>query len=250
MTATMTTVSKDKRIGPLGRLARSLRMHFYRALDKKELRVKGVRVGCGKDEIPKSVRSSLFKGSYEEFECELVETNVRPGDHVLEVGTGIGLVSLLATRIAGEGNVLSYEANPALETVITGNYRRNGWQPNLRMKAVTVDGGPIAFFQNDNIVSSSSIDRKLDQTEISVESDPINAVIAEHAPTVLVMDVEGAEIDLLTRADLSGVRAIIVETHPHIVGAAQTEALVAHLEASGLKARELRHKTYLFLRQG
>ena len=249
MNAAMTTVSKDKRIVSLGRLRRSLRMHLFRALDKTELNVKGVRIGCGKDDIPKFVRSLLFKGTYEEFECELVEANVRPGDHVLEVGTGIGLVSLLATRLAGVGNVLSYEANPTLEPVITGNYRRNGWQPNLRMKAVTVNGGPIAFYQNDNIVSSSSIDRQLKQTEISVESDPINAVIAEHAPSVLVMDVEGAEIDLLTQADLSGVRAIIVETHPHIVGDASTRALVDHLEANGLEARELRHKTYLFLRR-
>lgn len=246
----MTDVPKDKQVNPLRRLRRTLRLHLYRALDKRELTLSGVRTGCAAEEIPKSVRSSLFKGTYEEFERELVEKVVRPGDHVLEIGTGIGLVSLLATRLAGVGNVLSYEANPALEPIITANYRRNGWEPNLRMKAVTVEGGPLTFYQSDNIVSSSSVDRQLNQRQMTVQSDPIGAVIAEHEPSILVMDVEGAEIDLLTRADLSGVRAIIVETHPHIVGAEKTDAMIAHLNAGGLETRERRHKTYLFARAG
>ena len=240
-------IAPDKKVGPLRRLGRTLRLNLFRAINRQEMTAHGVRIGCGQD-IPRSVRSSLFKGTYEEFECELVKRIVRTGDHVLEIGTGIGLVSLLSTRMAGEGNVLSYEANPALEEVIRGNYERNGWEPNLRMRAVTVDGGPLTFYQNENIVSSSTIERKLEQREITIDSDPIAEVIGRHRPDVIVMNVEGAEIDLLTAPDLSGVRAIVVETHPHIVGAEATDAMLAHLHAQGFETRAFRHKTCLLVR--
>ncbi len=154
---------------------------------------------------------------------------------MLEIGSGLGFISILCSQRAGEGLVLSYEANPALQTAIEGNYRLNGLTPNLRMRAVTVEGQPISFFQNANVISSSLLDRENDARKITVESDPINGVIAVHSPDVIVMDVEGAEVDLLEAADLSGVRAIVVETHEHIVGADKIAAMITALAAKGLR---------------
>lgn len=174
----------------------------------------GVALKTGPSDIPRSVRSHIFKGGYEPVEVELVTGIVTPSDRVLEVGTGIGFVSILCAKLAGEGHVTSYEANPVLEPIIGANYAPNGLSPDLRMKAVTVDGSPIRFFADPNILSSSLIDRDLQSTEITVDSDPMVDVMAEIAPNVIVMDVEGAEVDLLTAADLSSVRAMIVEVHP------------------------------------
>ncbi|MEM9319575.1 MAG: hypothetical protein AAGA70_11295 [Pseudomonadota bacterium] len=71
--------------------------------------------------------------------------------------------------------------------------------------------------------------------EISVESDALEAVIAAFDPTVIVMDVEGAETALQPGADLGRVRAIMLETHPHITGYTARDALLMALREAGIQ---------------
>jgi FkbM family methyltransferase len=208
---------------------RGLRLIGHRLLGRKTTTLDGIHLLCDARRIPRSVATAIIKGTYELPERQLVRAAVRPGDRVVEVGTGVGVVSLLCNRLAGAGNVLSYEANAALEPAITENFALNGLTPRLRLRAVTVDGAPISFFRNDNIVSSSIYDRGLAALKVVVESDPIDKVLSEENADVLVMDVEGAELDLLGAADLSRLREIIVELHPHIVGDAATEAMIADI---------------------
>lgn len=208
----------------------------------------GVRLRTGPNDIPSAVRGHIFKGTYEAVEAELVQEVVAPGNRVLEVGTGIGFVSILCAKIAGEGNVTSYEANPAMGDVIRKNYAENGLQPDLRMQAVTVNGSPIQFFADANVLSSSVIDRDLPTTEITVDSEAMSDVMDKVAPDVIVMDVEGAEVDLLTSADLAGVHFMIVEVHPHVVGADRIAEMEAVLAEKGLFPVRVLHKTVLYQR--
>ena len=227
-------------------MLRNLKMHWRRLRNVKTLTVRGVKVRTARGEIQKTVRSMLFKGTYEAHECDLVERVVLPGDRVLEIGAGIGLVSLVATRLCGEGHVFSYEANPDLEPVIRKNYRLNGWTPDLTMRAVTSDGRDLPFFRSSNVVSSSVVDRNLAGDRIVVESLAINDLIDEHRPSVVIMDVEGSEVDLLSTADLSRVRILIAEMHPHIVGKEKITMLVGDIETRGFRLADVCHKTCLF----
>jgi FkbM family methyltransferase len=229
---------------------RTLRLVLNRILNTQVARIGTVRLNTNPADIPRPLRTAIFKGLYELPERQLVEASVRQGDRVLEIGTGLGFISILCTQRAGTGKVLSYEANPVLQSAIEANYRLNGLTPNLRMRAVTVEGQPISFFQNANVISSSLLDRENDAQKITVDSDPINQVIAAHRPDVIVMDVEGAETDLLTVADLTNVRAIVVETHEHIVGADKTAAMIEALSAKGFSMRQTIHKNLLLTRQG
>lgn len=228
---------------------RNLRRAWHMALGTAHYSHFGVRLKTGPSDLPKSVRGHIFKGGYEDVEAELVNAIVRPGDIVLEVGTGIGFVSILCTKRAGQGQVTSYEANPALEQIIRDNYAENGMIPDLRMRAVTVDGNPIRFFADPGILSSSVVDRELESKEITVESHSMAFVMEESLPDVIVMDVEGAEVDLLPTADLSVVRAMIVEVHPHIVGPDRIAAMDAALAEKGFFPTETRHKTVLYQRK-
>jgi FkbM family methyltransferase len=227
---------------------RNVKMLWRRLRNLDTLRIRGVLVGTSKSGTPHSVRNALFKGVYEEHECDIVERIVRPGDRILEIGAGIGLVSLLATRLAGEGQVLSCEANPALEPLIRANYALNGWTPNLRMGAVAASAGKVSFHQNDNLLSSSRIDRKLAGKTITVESHSMDDLLATHAANIVIMDVEGSETELLARADLSIVTSIIVEMHPHIVGQQEIDKLLAKLKTDGFVVNDQRHKTFLLQR--
>lgn len=229
-------------------LLRTLKLHWRRLLNLQTMAIDGVTVSTDPAAIPRSVRSALFKENYEDHERALVRQFLKPGDRVLEIGTGIGFVSILCARIAGEGQVRSYEANPRLEPIIRGNYALNGLKPDLRMRAITVTGEPISFFRNDNIISSSTRERGGFAEKITVESDALEAVIAEFRPTVIIMDVEGAEVDLLAKSTLADVRDIVVEVHPHITGEDQVAAMRTAVEQRGFSARDRSHKTIHFSR--
>jgi hypothetical protein len=57
--------------------------------------------------------------------------------------------------------------------------------------------------------------------------------IAAHRANVLIIDIEGGEIDLLDRADLSPIRLIIMETHYWAVGAEATDKMIRRLIYQG-----------------
>ena len=162
---------------------RNLKLHWHRLLNLKEIVLDDVRIWTDAAAVPKFVRSALFKGTYEDNERRLVRGLLKPGDRVLEIGTGIGLVSLVCAKICGAENVLSYEANPQLERIIRKNYELNGLTPNLRMRAITTDGRPVSFFRNDNIVSSSIAERTGFAEKMSVESDRFDDIIGKHRRT-------------------------------------------------------------------
>ncbi|WP_413867543.1 FkbM family methyltransferase [Albidovulum sp.] len=229
---------------------RGLRLLMHRLSGRQTTEIDGFTVSCDPAVVPRSVSTALIKGSYEAPERQLVRDAIRPGDRVVEIGTGVGVVSLLCNRLAGPGNVLSFEANAALEPVIRQNFGLNGMTPRLRLKAVTTDGAPIRFFRNANVVSSSIHDRGLDAEVVGVESEPIDRVLAEERASVLVIDVEGAEIGLLACEGVARLREIIVETHSHIVGESATEAMIANLMSRGFVETGRIHKNVRLTRRG
>lgn len=234
----------------LGLSLRSVRYFLHRLLGRKTTHLDGMILLCDPDRVNRSLAREIIKGRYELAERTLAKSAIRNGDRVLEVGTGLGVVGVLCSRLAGAGNVTCYEANPALEDAIRENFALNGLTPKIVIKAVTVDGNPITFFQNTNVVSSSIFDRGLPTQKITVPSDSINAAISQSLANIIVMDVEGGEIDLLGAADLALVREIIVEVHPHIVGVPAIEIMIEGLIRSGFSVKERLHKTVWLSRVG
>ena len=57
---------------------------------------------------------------------------VRPGMKVLEIGTGSGILAMMAAR-AGATEVITCEANPALAAAARINIRRNGYADRIRL---------------------------------------------------------------------------------------------------------------------
>lgn len=228
--------------------SRTVLLHWRRLLNRQTVDYDGVKISTDPTKIPRSVRSALFKGRYEDHERKLVKSMLKPGDRVLEIGAGIGFISVLCARICGEGNVRSQEANPKLEAIIRHNYSLNGIKPDLRMRAVTLDGQTVSFYRNDNIISSSTLERDQKAEKIVVESDPIDVAINDHRATVVIMDVEGAETELLARASLADVKLIIVEVHPHITGDEPVTAMREALTTKGFALVDQAHKTLVFSR--
>lgn len=217
-------------------------------LDSKTVCLDGVRINSSQEWVPKFVQNLLFKGTYEFAERKMLKSILRPGHRVLEIGCGIGVVGTLAAKIAGAKNVLSYEANPEQSAVIRANYKLNNLSPELRMKAITKDGKQVAFFKNDNVISSSVFERDGTALKLIVESDRFDTVVAEFQPDVIVMDVEGAEIDLLSNTILDSVEFILVELHRKIVGDTKIDLLLENLKQANFNQIRYYNKNALFER--
>lgn len=230
------------------RFLRSLRKKFRYASNARVVTIDGIKLVSDAARIPAIVRDLMYREVYEDTERNILLKLLRPGSKVLEVGTGLGFIALLASRTCGADNVLTYEANSTLEPLIRENFRLNDLTPTLHMKAMTSDGRTLTFYRSDNIISSSTYDRELPGSKVEAESDAFPVVMKEYAPDVLIMDVEGAEDELLRVDDFGSVRHILVELHPHIIGEAKVQELKDLLKQKGFQQGESDRKTFHFYR--
>ena len=197
---------------------RSLNYRWHRLIKTKKFRINGVYISTSLEDISPSVQKDLFRGTYEDTERKFIEQFIKPDNRVLEIGCGIGLVSLVASKICTGKNIKSYEANPHMERVIKKNYALNGMVPNLEMKAVSSSGENLEFYIDPDIISSSVFDRQKSSKKQIIKSEALDDILKSFNPDTIVMDVEGAEVELLTNSSLAGVDQMIVEVHPQIVG--------------------------------
>jgi len=226
---------------------RSLRENWHKLLGSAEVRIGQIRLIADPGLVGADVQRLLYRQEYEFAELQMIGHILMPSDRVLEIGAGTGAVGLTAAAMIGQDRVTSYEANPALEPIIRKNYEINGIFPTLVMKAATADGAPVVFNVTPSLLSSSVYHRG-ETRPVTVESVAIDDAIQRHDPTVLVMDVEGAEVDLLPVADLSDIRAVLVETHAKVTGQEPVERMVTSLVDQGFEVSKKMHRNYLMVR--
>jgi FkbM family methyltransferase len=148
----------------------------------------------------------------------------RPGDRVVEFGTGLGLVSAVVARHAQPESLLSFEANADLIPHIRALHALNGLEARITLRNAVVLSAPeppatVPFYRGPSYLGNSLIDRPGRAMQpVAVATERWQAVVAESRPTVLIMDIEGGELDFLIHADLSALRAIVLEFHPELYG--------------------------------
>jgi FkbM family methyltransferase len=179
---------------------------------------------------------ALYHGDYETAERIIVGEALRPGDRILEGGAGMGLISLTAARIVGAGNIVSYEPTPAAYSILDENARLNDLAIERRQRALGAKAGRATFYANDNIVSSSLVAGKGGRP-IEVVVDGIADALSETKANALLLDVEGAEVELIEACPLERIDKIVMEIHPDLVGDAAISRMYARLIAAGLMLR-------------
>jgi hypothetical protein len=154
------------------------------------------------------------------YECALAQALrqcVRPGDTVVNVGGGVGIIAIIAARLAGpSGKVICYEGSGDQFEKIKANLALNGVQNvDLHNRIVA---RPV-FVYGDAARHAASIE--------PTELPPCD---------VLELDCEGSEIEILETMLLQP-RAIIVETHG--LFGAPTARVAALLAARGYDVIDL-----------
>lgn len=159
----------------------------------------------------------FINGRYETEERELICRHLGEGDHVLELGACIGVVScLIASKIKG-GRQCSVEANPYLLPYLHENRQRNQADFEILAGALS-DKSEIKFHLNKNIVGASSI-RETGNTCSASGISPTSTEENYGPFNTLVADIEGGEYEFIQKhlSDFKDLKKIIVEFHPAIL---------------------------------
>lgn len=224
------------------------------------LEIGGFAVFVDDENYDKRIVAALEQGDYEATERNMASHLVTHVDRVIDVGTGIGLVAMTSATIVGPENVLTFDGNPDIASDARDNFERNGLQGirshigNLRNRqSITDPHETMTFYINREFwasrLSASAADPNIVKT-VQIPIFCLEDVIKDHQATVLICDIEGAEVDLLSHADLSGIRLIVMETHYWVAGTVATDEMVRRLIMSGFSIHlGFSHTNFLALRR-
>lgn len=197
----------------------------------------GLEVPFAGPQFSSAIREQLQNGYYEISEIKGLQAVIHPADKVLELGTGLGIITSLSARQAKNGHVLSFEANPDLIEDARNLVRLNGIS-NVEIRHGVLVKDPAATEQTFHVAASfaeSSL-RPMSHavSTITVPTHDLAAVLADFQPDVLICDIEGAEADLLPQVDLASIRAAVVELHPNILSPSEVAGIYDHFIANRL----------------
>ena len=201
-----------------------------------ELNVHGVRVPIRYGEVSEEIWSALKTGRYEANEARRIPRAIRPGDRVLELGAGLGVITSIIAAV-DDVRVWSFEADPQTaqlaKRVIDLNCNGNvvsptAFSPQARPRQFHSTGGRTSGCRRD-LPNKGPYERV-----IEITSRDIDDFIRKHRINALVMDVEGAELELLQNACLPGIERVFLELHDHLYGLAGVRAISAAMARRGL----------------
>jgi FkbM family methyltransferase len=221
--------------------------HYWRVFTKNTFWVKYdsdlvINVSL-KDYIQSSI---FFNGYYERTIVEWLCSELSPTDVFWDVGANIGAITLVAARRCAR--VVAFEPEPTTMAKLRNNVHVNGLN-NVRLEPIALsdqDGDVMLTLGPECNSGMNSIAlRRTDRPSISVKTttaDAFLSAIASDAPTVMKIDVEGAEARVLRGAPklltCPRLRAIMFESKAGAEGRPEDRALLSSLEGAGFRVRE------------
>jgi FkbM family methyltransferase len=152
---------------------------------------------------------NLYVGLHEFAEMAFLLHFLRPDDLFVDVGANVGSYSVLAGAAAGS-DVIAFEPGEAFPWLVR-NFELNGLRTaRARHVAVGSTSGRVAF-----TVGADTMNRIDPAGAATVPLTTLNAACPERAPTLIKIDVEGFEADVLEGAgsllERPEMQAIIME---------------------------------------
>ncbi|MDJ0826712.1 MAG: FkbM family methyltransferase [Rhodobacter sp.] len=198
----------------------------------------GVRVPFCPDIITPKIERPMRNNRYEGGEVNSMRDILQPGDRVLEIGAGVGLVATVASKCPDVASVTTVEANPGLIPLIEETFRINDVQ-NVTLKNAVVsasDADAVDFYlRADFWASSMEPDSRAYVERARVPNIHIKDLMNDVDPTVISCDIEGAELGLFDEVDLANVRYAVLELHPKVYGAVGVRNIVDVMASKGFR---------------
>lgn len=197
---------------------------------------RGVRLFLDDPIISSTMRQVIYENRYEKEEVAVLTKTLKSDDILMELGAGMGFISIFAAQRIGGGNVHAFEANPDLRPLIERNYAQNNVKPFLH-QTMLIDSNASSeydFHVAPDFWASSAVHHAPGSRTISVPTASFAQAMGEIKPTYLVVDIEGGEGELFCKAmDFGNVRHLLIELHPQKIGFEAVEKVVNGLQSSG-----------------
>lgn len=170
--------------------------------------------------MSESVQERIRKGRLSLPEANFIGKLIEPGERFLELGGGIGYTSTIVAKQNKAASVTTFEANPQLIPAMKRTHAMN----NVVAEAVNAivssrkDRDTVPFYIHEDFRCSSLVKPGggiKNVVEVPVMS--FQEVLQSRSPTMLMVDIEGAEKDLFQNLDMSSVKKVYVELHKSII---------------------------------
>lgn len=199
------------------------------------LSIHGLSIPIEEHEVSPIIWQSLCSGEFEAKEARWGVKAVHPHDRILELGSGISVITALLASVE-DTHVFAFEANPYLINLANQVLQTNNCS-NVTLKQgllTAADELPRTFFVRDDFWMSSLIEEQGPVKEtISVPASNIDYFIESNGINLLVMDIEGGELEILTKADLPGVSRVFLELHDHLYGLDGVRQIMESMASKG-----------------
>ena len=188
-----------------------------------------------------NIRDAIDRGGYELNECRALKRHLKPDDRVLDLGGGAGFVALQAARVVGAENVTAVEASPDMFKAIGDNAVKNGFGAMQVMQGAVVADSfadeTVTFellpgFWASSISEDGEKRRKASKL-VTVPALKFGDLQERARPTVITMDIEGAERELASCKWWPEARVVIMEIHPERFGLHALRQLIMDMFANG-----------------
>lgn len=146
---------------------------------------------------------TVYNGVHEWEELQFCLSFLRPGDHFVDVGANVGVFStLVGTRLPGV-RITAIEPFPPVRLDLERNLAENHLQVTVVAEAVSAEPGEAVF----EILGRDVLNRlspggtvSEDHGAIRVAVTTLDALVGDDAPSLIKIDVEGSELNVLRGA--------------------------------------------------
>ncbi len=178
-----------------------------------------------------SDRRAYFSGRYYQPDiCRALETLLEPGDQYVDVGANVGMTALLArSRMGATGKGVAFEPNPRAFARLKENFELNGLTNFELVPRAVADRESVQwlFVPSDEMLLGTLVPEKAEGTRVEVRTEPADRYVAAfeaHKPTLIKIDVEGYEVQVLR-----GIQSLLARPNVIVV----TEIADAKLRRAG-----------------
>ncbi len=206
--------------------------------------IQGVKLDIPNEMLTSTIKKAFDSGKYEHLEARQIPRIFRDGDRLLEFGAGVGYLSALAAAHCKLEECVAVEANPKLIEVIRSTHVLNRVKSKVingvalsrigRRKLGEVKDNVVSFYITENFWGASLEPKAGYISCISVPILDVQELIDDFKPTIIICDIEGGEVDLFNRVDLSCVRTVLLEVHKGSIGLRGIDTMAMDLRGEGL----------------
>jgi FkbM family methyltransferase len=144
---------------------------------------------------------NVYCGLQEFEDMAFVLHVLRPGDLFADIGSNVGSYTVLAAGAAG-ANCVSFEPLPATFVHLLDNIRLNNLESKVTAKNIGLgaSSGSLTFTSGLDAVNHVVAEREVVENSIEVPVSTLDAVLSGSTLTLMKIDVEGFETEVLNGA--------------------------------------------------